>query len=579
MFKKLFSIYYDDRLLLEMLNANFTGILAANVLAPLISVSVLYNYVPLSQLLFWLILHLIIILFRLYYSKKLTLSILNNTPDKQKYLYTYISLITITSILLGIISWSAIIYEVPDLNIFIIGILIIAVTAASTATQGTVFISFFSFMLFSNSFFIISLLSHGGVIFNTFALITLIYMTLHIVSGYRLFLRHQHSVELETRFKTIFDKSSDGIVIIDNGKMIECNSTAIEMFGYDSDMKEFLATSLHKLMPRKQPDFQSSMKKMLFMLKQAQKDITTFEWLHSKKDGSYFWVEITLTPMTINQHNVIHGVWRDISQRKEIEKKLKIMNITLEQRFHDEIEKNREKEQQIIQQGRLAQMGEMISMIAHQWRQPLAAISSASASLQIKAQLGTADADSVIQKAKNIAKYSQHLSSTIDDFRNFFKPTKEQAEVNYTNIVKSVLDIVQISIVNKNIEIIKEFNTQESFKTNENELKQVILNLIKNAEDILLEKKPPNPFIKISTYSNAEGHILEICDNGGGIPKEIIDKIFDPYFSTKSGKNGTGLGLYMSKLIIEEHCHGKLTARNRDNGAIFKIVLNSGELT
>ena len=575
MFKKLFSIYYDDRLILEMLQANFTGILAANVLAPLISVSVLYDYVPLSQLLFWLLLHIVIIFFRLYFSKKLTLSILKNLHNKQKYLYLYVSTVSITSALLGIVSLYSIFYQIPDLNIFTIGILIIAVTAASIATQGTIFISFLGFMLFSNSFFIIALLIHGGVIFNTLALIIFIYMVLHIVSGHRLFLVHQHSVELKNRFKTIFDKSSDGIVIIDRGKMIECNATVIKMFGYDHNMEEFLNMPLHKLMPRKQPDSYNSMKKMLAMLKQAEKETTTFEWMHNKKDGTYFWVEITLTPMIINQHKIIHGVWRDISHKKEVEQKLKILNLTLEQRVYEEVRKNREKEQQIIQQGRLAQMGEMISMIAHQWRQPLAAISSTSASLQIKAQLGTADKETVIHKAQNIAKYSQHLSSTIDDFRDFFKPTKAKSEVTYTKIVESVLDIVQISIINKNIAIFKEFNTQEPFETNENELKQVVLNLIKNSEDILLEKKVSNPFIKLATYSNKDGHILEISDNGGGIPKEILDKIFDPYFSTKSEKNGTGLGLYMSKLIIEEHCHGKLTVSNVDNGALFKITLSA----
>jgi PAS domain S-box-containing protein len=574
MFKKLFSIYYDDKLISAMLKTNYTGILAANVLVPLLSVSVLYSYVPLSQLLFWLFLHIILIFFRLYLSKKLSFAISKNSYDKQKYLNLYISTITATSILLGIISWYSIFYEIPDLNIFIIGILIVAVTSASIATQGTVFLSFVSFMFFSNSLFIISLIIYGGVIFNTFALIIFIYMVLHIFSGHRLFLIHQHSVELKSRFKTIFDKSSDGIVIIDNNRMVDCNETAMKMFGYDT-RESFFQTPLHKLMPEQQPDSQNSMKKMLSILKKAKKHTITFEWFHSKKNSDYFWVEITLTPMTINRKNIIHGVWRDISHRKAIEEKLKILNLTLEERVKDEVVKNREKEQQIIQQSRLAQMGEMISMIAHQWRQPLAAISSSSASLQIKAQLGTADKETVIKKAQNIARYSQHLSSTIDDFRDFFKPTKEKSEVTYTKIVESVLDIVQISIINKNIAIFKEFNTQEVFETNENELKQVVLNLIKNSEDILLEKNVSNPFIKLTTYSNKNSHILEISDNGGGIPKEIIDKIFDPYFSTKSKKNGTGLGLYMSKLIIEEHCQGKLTVSNIDNGALFKITLNS----
>jgi len=249
------------------------------------------------------------------------------------------------------------------------------------------------------------------------------------------------------------------------------------------------------------------------------------------------------------------------------------LNDTLEHKVAIEVEKNRLQDQQLVQQSRLAQMGEMISMIAHQWRQPLGAISVTSGNINLHARLNTLDKDTAIELTEKISEYSQHLSSTIDDFREFFKPNKERKKTNYAEILKSVLNIVEISINNKNIRLLKDLQCKDSFYTYPNEVKQVLLNLIKNAEDILLEKGPEKPYIKISSYKEENQLILEVSDNGGGVPEDIIQNIFDPYFSTKMQKGGTGLGLYMSKTIIEKHCHGKLIASNNQEGACFKIIL------
>ena len=250
-------------------------------------------------------------------------------------------------------------------------------------------------------------------------------------------------------------------------------------------------------------------------------------------------------------------------------KELRDINSKLEVKIKEAIKENRQKDQQLFQQSRLAQMGEMISMIAHQWRQPLNAISAASMSMNLKAKLNKLDNELAINLTAKISEYSQHLSSTIDDFRDFFKANKEKEKTTYEELLKMVLNIVETSIVNKNIKLVKNLNSQKVFCTNPNELKQVILNLIKNAEDVLLDRNVENPKITIETNDN----VLTISDNGGGIPEDIIDKIFDPYFSTKSKKDGTGLGLYMSKIIIEEHCGGKLSVTNAKEGAVFKVEL------
>ena len=256
-------------------------------------------------------------------------------------------------------------------------------------------------------------------------------------------------------------------------------------------------------------------------------------------------------------------------------KKVHQLNITLEQRVSEEVENNRQKDQQMIEQSRLAQMGEMISMIAHQWRQPLTAISSTSGALELKAVLGTLKNEDVIELSKKISSYSQHLSATIDDFRSFFKSSKEKIETNYQEIVENVLNIIKTSIETKDITLVYDNDSSSDFKTYPNEVKQVVLNLIKNAEDILLEKEVKDAHIRLHSYEEDDLMILEVSDNGGGIPEDIITKVFDPYFSTKLEKDGTGLGLYMSKTIIEDHCKGKLSVTNNDEGAVFKIILKS----
>lgn len=251
---------------------------------------------------------------------------------------------------------------------------------------------------------------------------------------------------------------------------------------------------------------------------------------------------------------------------------LDTLNRELEARVAEEVHKNIIKDQQILHQAKHAQMGEMMSMIAHQWRQPLSAISSTAISLNLKARLNKIDTKTVEELTDKISEYSQHLSHTIDDFREFFKNNKEKKDTTYGELLESVLRIVEASIRNKNIDIIVDLDkTEIILNTYPNELKQVILNLMKNAEEILVEKEIENPKI----FIRSEGTVLYVTDNGGGIPKEIEDKIFDPYFSTKTKKDGTGLGLYMSKTIIDEHCNGRLSVKNSQEigGAEFKIEL------
>ena len=262
--------------------------------------------------------------------------------------------------------------------------------------------------------------------------------------------------------------------------------------------------------------------------------------------------------------------------KKELEisqEEIDQINKNLEKRVALEVEKTTQKDMLLMQENRLAQMGEMISMIAHQWRQPLNIISLKSSMLKMKAKKNKIERELIIDSADEIIKILQYLSSTIDDFRDFFKPTKVQTETNFDAILQNVFTLIETSLTNANITVVKELHSNAEFFTYKNELMQVIINLMKNAQDILEDKKIKNPYIKIKTYDTKEHYTLEISDNGGGINAAIITKIFDPYFSTKTNLQGTGLGLYMSKIIIEKHCYGELSVSNSDDGAVFKIEL------
>lgn len=255
----------------------------------------------------------------------------------------------------------------------------------------------------------------------------------------------------------------------------------------------------------------------------------------------------------------------------------------LEEKINQEIKKVQEANSIMLQQSRLAEMGELINMIAHQWRQPLGAINSSMIAIDFNIQSGQYDLSNTKQqekflnfindKHKKISSSVEFLSNTIDDFRNFYKMDKEKELIDIQLPVIKILDIIE-SLMNKNkIKIIQNFSTNDKVYMYQNELMQVILNILKNSEDNFICNNIQNPTIEITITKDDNQHIISISDNGGGIDNDIIDDIFNPYFSTKENKNGTGLGLYMSKTIIEIHHKGTLSVKNILNGVCFKIVL------
>lgn len=252
-------------------------------------------------------------------------------------------------------------------------------------------------------------------------------------------------------------------------------------------------------------------------------------------------------------------------------RQLKTVNTSLEQRVDEQTQQNLEKERLLIQQSRSAAMGEMISNIAHQWRQPLSTLGLVVQNIQLDYRENELTDDSLEKYVDTAQQCVMRMSETIDDFRDFFRPDKAKVRFNLHRAVSDSLQLLEATLKNNNIQIeIGKDLGLEAFG-HANEFSQVVLNVLANAKDALVENKVPQRKIEIELKSTERTGIVVVRDNAGGIPASALDKIFDPYFTTKA--SGTGIGLYMSKTIIEKHMNGSITCRNTDNGAEFTISI------
>ena len=275
----------------------------------------------------------------------------------------------------------------------------------------------------------------------------------------------------------------------------------------------------------------------------------------------------------IRQKEELEKLARSLESSVEAKtRELQELNNILEERIKSKVRELVEKDALILAQSRQAAMGEMISMIAHQWRQPLSTITLQISNIKINALLGKASVEETNNALEHISSTIIYLSETIDDFQSFFKPTKllelhpicELVERG-TNFAKPRLTVADIKL---------SYNCKEKLHimTYANEFSQVIINIINNAIDAHLHAKTKAPYIDVEVIAHKKHIEVLITDNAGGIDPKNINNIFEPYFSTK-GKNGTGLGLYMSKMIIEKELGGNLSVKNSDTGAVFSIKL------
>jgi PAS domain S-box-containing protein len=233
--------------------------------------------------------------------------------------------------------------------------------------------------------------------------------------------------------------------------------------------------------------------------------------------------------------------------------------------------KERKNEQILLQQSKLASMGEMIGAIAHQWRQPLNTLALTIQDVEDAYFFDELDEQYIKESSGKAMEQINYMSSTIDDFRSFFRQNQKDEVFSIFEVIEQSLKITQTGLLSKNIKLIKDCEKDLKVKGLKNQYVQVVINLIKNAQDALVEKSIENPFIKISLFEIDKLSLFQIEDNGGGIPEEFLEKIFEPYFTTKHQSVGTGLGLYMSKMIIEGNLHGQLKVKNTEKGAKFII--------
>jgi PAS domain S-box-containing protein len=356
-------------------------------------------------------------------------------------------------------------------------------------------------------------------------------------------------------------QNSDNIVIITdiNKNITYVNDAFSKTSKYTFDevigkTPRFLRSGIHN------SEFYKNIDKIIFSGKQW-----NGEFYNKSKDGKITIERATITPSFDENNNIVEfiSIKQDITKEKEIE---------------NELNKN---EKLIIQQSKMAAMGEMLENIAHQWRQPLSTISTISSSLIMKKEMGIdTNKDSEIEYLNKIIKTTSFLSKTIDDFRNFFRNEKEatlfdikDAYIDSLHIVNSKFESLGISIIEeiKSIEV-------ETYKT---ELMQVFINILNNAKDALIQNKIENKYIFVKITNDDESIFIEIKDNANGISNNIIHKVFEPYFTTKHKSQGTGIGLYMSNEIITKHLNGTLNVINDEFvynnkkyiGALFHIKI------
>ena len=257
------------------------------------------------------------------------------------------------------------------------------------------------------------------------------------------------------------------------------------------------------------------------------------------------------------------------------------LNENLEERVTHLVQEEKAKNAILLKQSRQAQMGEMIGVIAHQWKQPLGAIAAASTSVSFSLSFMDKNDQSSVEECEGfvsermeaISFYVQSLTDTMDDFRNFFSPNKIKDISCSLTAVEKALAILENSLKTKNITVETSYETQREIEVFSNEIMQVVLNIVKNAQDNFVEKGTAGAKISIKVYDGPEHQKISITDNGGGVPEEYIDSIFNSYFTTKSESEGTGIGLYMSTMIVEDHHQGILSVYNTEDGACFVIEL------
>ncbi|MGE3258560.1 MAG: transporter substrate-binding domain-containing protein [Geobacter sp.] len=401
----------------------------------------------------------------------------------------------------------------------------------------------------------------------------------------------------ERRFRGIFDQTLQMIGLLDaKGRLIEVNQTALDLVATTLDQVRgqlFWDTPWWNHDPAQQVRLQQAMAEAM------EGELVRMVAKHRSAQGAIHYVDFSIKPVfddngkvcllipegrditeRIKTEQELHEkavlLEQEIGERQKAQEALQLLNNTLEQRISEAVTQLRQKDDMLIQQNRMAALGELLTNIAHQWRQPLNNIAVYIQTMQYLQRAGELTDEEMDRDIKAVMEILQYMSQTIDDFRSFFVRDRSSArEFALAPTIDKALTLVTPSLTASNIKVtlLKDQRQDLRITGYPNEFIQVVMNILYNARDIMLERKVTDPYIEIMVAEDNGKTVTTIRDNGGGVEQQALPHIFDPYFTTKGPDKGTGIGLYMSKNIIEKNMGGKLTARNVENGAEFRIEI------
>jgi len=359
--------------------------------------------------------------------------------------------------------------------------------------------------------------------------------------------------------------SQQNILILTNGKELKkANRAMLEFLGYES----------------------------IERFRQSHECICDFfieeeGYLYKEKKG-VLWIDALIhdkehTPSRVkikSAQGSVHLFQVDINEKRLDENlySITLTDITEIEQYKKELKEQifniQEKQQILIQNSKMASMGEMIANIAHQWRQPLNSLSALHTVLLMDYKdNGVLTQEDIASFKEESAQYIHKMSTTIDDFRNFFSPTKEKEWFVVTDAICESIKFVQDSFNSSGVKLINlTKNKKTQIYSYRNELMQVIMILLNNSRDAIISKEVEESRVVVNFSQEAEGLKITVEDNGGGIPEDIIDRVFEPYFTTKFKGDGTGVGLYMSKMIVEDSIGGKLKLENYKDGVLASLT-------
>jgi len=398
------------------------------------------------------------------------------------------------------------------------------------------------------------------ILYTSIAITLVLLLVSIMLSKYleNIFSKYRKRIQEEEKgFRNLFEYSNIGLAICDeDGKFLNVNSKFMQMLGY-SNNQELLDKSWHTISRDNTTDNED---KNFSDLVNQKINTYSIEKLYIKEDGTK--IDTFITANLLKQNDKVKNILFSIIDVTELKTKDKVL----------------------FQQSKLASMGEMIANIAHQWRQPLSLISTASSGMKIQKEFNCLDDADFIKSVDSITNATQYLSKTIDDFKNFFTPRSGKELITIEETIEKTLILVAGEVKSRKINLIKNIQNIE-FLSYENDLIQVFINIINNAKDAFETDKNNYIFIDAKLDKNSNNIIINIKDNAGGIEKDVIGKIFEPYFTTKYKSNGTGIGLYMVMEIIQKHMNGTISVENVSyiyeeslyEGAQFEIMIPIGK--